>query len=184
MTIDTQTALESLLKDIAQQLGAIAQALRPADESLGFGPSPGRQYIYVNRSQGCNWYRLDPEGHPIAIEAPALTGYIVGLEIRELQRRGKAVPKLHLHIKADRHYVLESGAQSVFSKSLVAAIARLQPTQLRQPIAIEPQAAEGNEAEFARLYLNGEYVHAPWDDNSDFHHLTQQAIAVVQAAQA
>lgn len=181
-TTDTLT-LEQTLAEIAQSLASIGRTMNLSKQDLGFGPSPNRNYVFVNRSQGGNWYSLSAEGKPEPIPHAALTGYVVGLEIRNVQRRGQPVDKLHLHMQADRYYVLEAGVQSTFSKGAIAALATLKPEDLLQPITVEPVAGDSGEVLFARLFLRGEPIRASWDDQTDFPALCQQVIDIINAAQ-
>jgi hypothetical protein len=183
MTISDTLTLEQSLGDIAQSLAAIGRSMNLSKQKLGFGPSPGRTYIYVNRTQGCNWYSLTTEGKPEPIVHLALTGYVVGLEIRSVQRRGQPVDKLHLHVQANRYYILEAGVQSTFSKGAIAALATLKPEDLLQPITLEPVAGDSDEVLFARLFLKGEPIRTSWDDQTDFQTLTQQVAETISAAQ-
>lgn len=179
---DTLT-LEQTLADIAQSLSAIGRTMNLSKQELGFGPSPNRTYVFVNRSQGCNWYSLSMDGKPEPIVHSALTGYIVGLEIRSVQRRGQPVDKLHLHMQADRYYILEAGVQSTFSKGAIASLVTLKPEDLLQPITVEPVAGDSGEVLFARLFLKGEPIRASWDDQTDFQTLSQQVIDAINASQ-
>lgn len=176
-------ASDVLMQDIAASLHRIADALAQREHPLGFGPSPGRKFVFVNRRQGYNWYHLGHDGSPMPITEPAISGYVCGLELSQVQRNGQEVAKLRLHLRADQHYVLESGAQTVFSKGLVSALTRLTPDDLLEPLTIEPQAAENGEVLFARVYRHGEPIYAPWEDDTDFGRLTQQAMEIVAAAQ-
>jgi 6-phosphogluconolactonase (cycloisomerase 2 family) len=150
---------------------------------LGFGEPPRVRYIYCNRSNNCLWYWINDSREVVPIPKAALTGYVEKLEFKQVERRGKDTWKLHLHIRADRRYVLEAGYDSNFSKSLISALAAITPQQLQQPITIEVQAAESDEVLFCRVYANGELVFAPWDEGTVWKVVAKQAISKVGQAQ-
>jgi hypothetical protein len=163
-----------LLAQIAASLESIAQSLN-AKQELGFVEPPRPRYIYCNRSQNCLWYWLNDAREPVPISQTALTCLVEKLEFKQVERRGKDTWKMHLHVKADRRYVLEAGYDSNFSKSLLSALATLSHTQLQQPITIEVQAAESDEVLFCRVYANSELIFAPWDDHTNWKIIAKQA---------
>ncbi|MDZ8086393.1 MAG: hypothetical protein RMY16_12645 [Nostoc sp. DedQUE12b] len=70
----------------------------------------------------------------VRLPITALTGYLKELKFEKCERRGKEVYKLLITIQADRPYILESGYDTHFAKSVLAAIATLTPEQLYSPI--------------------------------------------------
>ncbi|WNZ24718.1 hypothetical protein HJG54_18965 [Leptolyngbya sp. NK1-12] len=172
---------ESLLAQqnaLLQQLIDLLQQKQP----LGFSEAPRPRYIYCNRSQNCLWYWLNDAREVVPISQTALTCMVEKLEFKQVERRGRDTWKIHLHVKADRRYILEAGYDSNFSKSLLSALSVLTPAQLQQPITIEVQAAESDEVLFCRVYVNGELVFAPWDDSTSWKVVAKRAITNVEAA--
>lgn len=172
---------ESLLTQqnvLLQQLIDLLQQKQP----LGFSEAPRPRYIYCNRSQNCLWYWLNDAREVMHIPQTALTCLIEKLEFKQVERRGKDTWKIHLHVRADRRYVLEAGYDSNFSKSLLSALSVMTPQQLQQPITIEVQAADSEEVLFCRVYASGELVFAPWDESTSWKVVAKRAIANVDLA--
>lgn len=163
---------------LLQQLIGILQPKQP----LGFSEAPRPRYVYCNRSQGCLWYWLNDGREVMPIQQTALTCLVEKLEFKQVERRGKDTWKIHLHVRADRRYVLESGYDSNFSKSLLSALSVLTPQQLQQPITIEVQAAESDEVLFCRVYIDSELIFAPWDDSTSWKVVAKRAINNVALA--
>jgi len=175
-----------LMQQISQQnllLQQLADLLRQK-QPLGFSEAPRPRYIYCNRSQNCLWYWLNDAREAMPILQTALTCLVERLEFKQVERRGKDTWKIHLHVRADRRYILEAGYDSNFSKSLLSALSVITPPQLSQPLTIEVQAAESEEVLFCRVYANGELVFAPWDDGTAWKVVAKRAIANVDAANA
>lgn len=180
---DLMPNLESL---IAQQNSILSELLRTFNpQQIGFHDSIGTQYVYANRSQNCLWYTLKRDSKEVVpIEFNSLTGYVEKLEFKQVERRGKETWKVHLHIRADRLYVIESGYDSNFSKSLICALAILTPEQAKSLITVEVQAADqSEEVLFCRVYAAKEYVFAPWDESTDFKTVARRAMAKVNSSQ-
>ncbi|GAB4382663.1 MAG: hypothetical protein Kow00121_43230 [Elainellaceae cyanobacterium] len=177
---------QSLEQLISQQNTLLQQLvnLLAHQQSLGFGDSPRPKYIYCNRSQGGIWYSLseDSTRTPQPIAQPALTCLVEKLEFKQVERRGRETWKTHLHVQGDRYYILEAGYDSNFSRSLLCALAAITPSQLQRPITIEAQAAESEEVLFCRVYVEGEPIFAPWDEQTDWRKMAQRAIANVDSA--
>lgn len=176
-------SLEQLIAQQNELLQHLIQMLN-AKQPLGFGEPPRPKYIYCNRSQGGLWYSLSEETNrtPQPISHPALTCLVEKLEFKQVERRGKETWKTHLHVNADRPYILEAGYDSNFSRSLLCALAAMPPQQLQQPITIEAQAAEAEEVLFCRVYSNGKLVFAPWDEHTDWRKVARRAIANIDLA--
>ena len=146
---------------------------------LGFGSAPRASYIFANRSAGTgSWYMLDREGAPVACPTNALTGHIVNLEFKQLERRGQAVWKLHLTMEADRKYIIESGKDTVFSRCVMAALATLTRRQLSQPITVEVRPADNAESLFCNFYIAGERVRCYWDRETQWRSVAQAAVSL------
>lgn len=173
-----------LLASLIQKQNELLEQFAGKDAPLGFGESTMRpRYIYCNRSQtDCLWYWLDDDRKVQPINASSLWCVVQALEFKEVERKGKPTWKLHLHVKADRSYILESGFDSTFSKSLMSMLAVADVEGLRKPVSIEVQAADSEEVIFCRLYVNGESVYAPYDENTHWKTVANKAIANVRAA--
>ncbi|MCC5633490.1 hypothetical protein LC613_39180 [Nostoc sphaeroides CHAB 2801] len=91
---------------------------------LGLHSEAGSSKIYCNRHNGSLWYTLN-NSEASAITQTALTGYLKELKFEKCERRGKEVYKLLITIQADRPYILESGHDTHFAKSVLAAISLL-----------------------------------------------------------
>lgn len=169
----------SLLQEILAELQA-------SHKSLGFGPSPRPIYVYCNRTRDCLWYTLSEDTsrsiQPIAEDA--LTGIVTKIETVEVTRRGKAVEKLHVHVKADRKYILESGVDSNFSRALLHPLSLIPVEKLRMPITIAVEPGESDEVLFCRIYnpATGEAAFAPWDASTNWDQVLERAIAKVESA--
>jgi hypothetical protein len=175
-----------LMQQLSQQnllLQQLVDLLRQK-QPLGFSEAPRPRYIYCNRSQNCLWYWLNDAREAMPILQTALTCLVERLEFKQVERRGKETWKIHLHVRADRRYILEAGYDSNFSKSLLSALSVITPPQLSQPLTIEVQAADSEEVLFCRVYANGELVFAPWDDSTAWKVVAKRAIANVDAANA
>lgn len=153
-------------------------------QKLGFSPSLRPKYIYCNRSQGGLWYVLadTPDRTPQPLTDPALTCLVRLFEFKQVERRGKDTWKLHLHVEADRPYILEAGYDSTFSRSLMSALAVVSWQRLQHPITIEVQAAESEEVLFVRVYCSGEMVYAPYDEQTNWRQVATQAKRNVEMA--
>jgi hypothetical protein len=171
---------------IAQQNTLLHQLidLLQQKQPLGFSEAPRARYIYCNRSNNCLWYWLNDAREVMPIPQTALTCLVEKLEFKQVERRGKETWKIHLHVRADRRYILEAGYDSNFSKSLLSVLSILTPPQLQQPLTIEVQAADSDEVLFSRVYLDGEVIFAPWDESTSWKVVAKRAIANVEAANA
>lgn len=171
-------------KLIAQQNALILQLLDTLQqkESLGFCESPKPRHIYCNRSQNCLWYWLNDAREVVPVQSSALRCVIEKLEFKQVERRGKDTWKVHLHVRADRPYILEAGYDSVFSKSLLSALAVCSPEWLSRAVVIEVQAADSDEVLFCKIYANGELVFAPWDDSTNWKAVARLALQVVNGS--
>lgn len=173
---------EQLLHSISESLRAI---VTPASQTptLGFVQPPRPTWIYANRTQGDRWYWRIPTGEYELCPTAALSGRLVQLEFREVTRRQQPVWKLWATLEADRTYIIEAGKDSVFSKSLLASIATLQPTDLKNIVTIEVSPADQNqESLFCNLYLDGTKVYGKWGDNPDWKDITHTAMVLVNQA--
>ncbi|MCU0524623.1 MAG: hypothetical protein MUF72_07335 [Elainella sp. Prado103] len=174
----TPEALLAQQNTLLQQLIDLLQQKQP----LGFSEPPYPRYIYCNRSNHCLWYWLNEGREVVPIPHTALTCLVEKLEFKQVERRGKDTWKIHLHVRADRRYILEAGYDSNFSKSLLSVLSVLTPQQLQHPLTLEVQAADADEVLFCRVYVNGELIFAPWDDHTSWKVVAKRAITNVEAA--
>ncbi|MCC5670565.1 hypothetical protein LC653_44045 [Nostoc sp. CHAB 5784] len=138
--------------------------------------------IYCNRHNGSLWYTLN-NSEASAITQTALTGYLRELKFEKCERRGKEVYKLLITIQADRPYILESGHDTHFAKSVLAAIATLTPQQLYSPITLQPQAGTTDEnVLFCRVWVESELVMASYNEQTEWREVSKQALAVTKVA--
>ncbi|BBD70439.1 hypothetical protein NIES4072_68050 [Nostoc commune NIES-4072] len=149
---------------------------------LGLHSEAGSCKIYCNRHNGSLWYTLS-NNEVTAIASTALTGYLRELKFEKCERRSKEVYKLLATIQADRTYILESGHDTHFTKSILAAIATLTPEQLYSPITLQPTPGTTDEnVLFCRVWVESELVMASYNEQSDWREISKQAIAVTKAA--
>ena len=176
MSIDT-----GLLQAILEELKG--QGRSEAATPLGFGNPPRARYIYANRQYpDCLWYFWNG-GKSIyePIEHHALTGFIEKLEIEEKEFRGKADPKVNLHIRADRPYVIQSGIDTLFARGLLYTLAKLPVEAFKKPITIAVEAGDTEQVLFCKIYnpITGTAVYAPYPDDVDWTSVTARAIEKV-----
>lgn len=157
---------------------------------LGLHSEAGSCKIYCNRHNGSLWYTLN-NSEASAITQTALTGYLKELKFEKCERRGKEVYKLLITIQADRPYILESGHDTHFAKSVLAAMpaatrsgnATLTPEQLYSPITLQPQPGTTDEnVLFCRIWVGSELVMASYNEQTDWREISKQALAVTKAA--
>jgi hypothetical protein len=107
------------------------------DVKLGFGSIPKPQYVFVSKESDHCWYMLSDDTKPIPIYDRALTGLITGIECnKKVETSHGEAEKTDLHILADKPYVVRSGSESYFSKSLLLSLDVLTNEQLCQPLTI------------------------------------------------
>jgi hypothetical protein len=148
---------------------------------LGLHSDAGSCKIYCNRQHGGLWYKLN--GEPSDIPQTALTGYLKELRFENTERRKKETCKLLITMQADRTYILESGYDTHFSKSLLTAIATLRPEQLYAPVTLQPQPGTTDESVlFCRVWVGSELIKASYGEETDWKGTARQALDVVKAA--
>ncbi|MHC5914279.1 MAG: hypothetical protein ACYTXE_25540 [Nostoc sp.] len=148
---------------------------------LGLHSEAGSCKIYCNRQHGGLWYTLN--GEPSDVPQTALTGYLKELRFENTERRKKETCKLLITMQADRTYILESGYDTHFSKSLLTAIATLTPEQLYSPITLQPTPGTTDESVlFCRVWVGSELIKASYGEETDWKATARQALDVVKAA--
>ena len=169
---------------LAQILAQIKAASQPS--ILGFSDPPRTRYIYANRQYpNCLWYFWNGgnSSHE-PIEHHAITGVIDKIEVEVKEFRGKSDPKLNVHIKADRPYVIQSGMDTLFAKGLIFTLSKLPIEAFRKPIMIAVEAGDTEQVLFAKVYnpATGVLVYAPYEGVVDWTTVTQKAIDKVAQA--
>ncbi|MBD2362127.1 hypothetical protein H6G36_13190 [Anabaena minutissima FACHB-250] len=107
------------------------------DMKLGFGSIPKAQYVFVSKENDHCWYMLSDDTKPIPIYDRALTGLITDIEVnKKVETSHGESEKTDLHILADKPYVVRSGSESYFSKSLLLSLDALTYEQLCHPLTI------------------------------------------------
>ena len=174
---------DPLVDSIADILRAIATPMSKTP-TLGFVQPPRPTWIYANRTHGDRWYWRTPTGEYELCPTAALSGRLVQLEFKEVTRRNQPVWKLWATLEADRTYIIEAGKESVFSKSLLAAIASLQPTDLARIVTLEVYPSDQNqESLFCSLYVDGNRVYGKWGEDPDWENIAHKAMVVVNQEQ-
>jgi len=108
---------------------------------LGFGLPPTPEYVYANRSKNCLWYFFRDE-KVVAIEEPALTGYITGVDLVTVERYKADSEKLRIRVRADRQYVIEAGSHTAFAHGFLDAWSVMNSRQKAGAITIEVSPGE------------------------------------------
>ncbi|MBH8555403.1 hypothetical protein I8751_24275 [Nostocaceae cyanobacterium CENA357] len=104
---------------------------------LGFGAVPRPQYVFVSKESDYCWYLLSDDKKPIPIYDRALTGVITEIEVnKKVETSHGEAEKTDIHILADKPYVIRSGSESYFSKSLLLSLDALTSQQLSRPLTI------------------------------------------------
>lgn len=180
IAIQQQTEVLDLQTDLLQQI--LESLDRP---QLGLlGTTPGTIRIYCNRDRcpGALWYTVEA-GEPVALDAKAVRGHVRALRFEQVERRGKPTWKLYTLLDCGQSaYELESGYESVFTRGLLAAIASLEPGQLRQPLSIGVVAGDDESVLLCRVWqADNAPVFARWDEQTDWKAVAQQAIKNVKS---
>lgn len=104
---------------------------------LGFGSVPKPQYVFVSREADHCWYMLSEEQSHVPIYDKALTGVITKIECnKKVETTYGETEKTDLHILAEQPYIVRSGRDSYFSKTLLLSLDILTSEQLHQPLTI------------------------------------------------
>ncbi|MDM9380560.1 hypothetical protein QUB80_07555 [Chlorogloeopsis sp. ULAP01] len=138
---------------------------------LGFGQIPKSQYIFVNRESDYCWYMLSEDKRQIPIYDKALTGVITGIEVnKKVETSFGEAEKTDLSILADKPYIIRSGSDSYFSKSLLLSLDSLTFEQLRKPITITVSPGERTIV-FCTIYDPENYraIDINWDGHKELN---------------
>lgn len=145
---------------------------------LGFGAVPRPQYVFVKKDNDHCWYMLSENDQKIPIYDKALTGVITEIKIdRQVETAFGEVGKIDLSILADKPYIVRSGKDSYFSKSLLLSLDALTFEQLRNPLTISVRPGDSNVV-FCNIYdpVTFRSVGVSWDGHNeiDWQNLGQQ----------
>lgn len=160
--------LDKLVELLQRQTRALEEiaASKTNTYSLGFNEPPTPTYVYVRNEGEYLWYFYDVEKQQATpIHQRALTGTIVDLRLTAKDFKGKENIKLDVWVNADKLYVVRSGLETVFSRTMLLALAQLTLEQLRQVVIISVQAGEN--CCFGRVYINDEPIKTEWDAKAD-----------------
>jgi hypothetical protein len=136
---------------------------------LGFGAVPRPQYVFVKKDNDCCWYMLSEDNKRIPIYERALTGVITGIEVNKIVENSfGADEKLNLCILAEQPYIIQSGNDTYFSKSLLLSLDALTYEQLRNPLTISVKPGENNVV-FCNIYDPVTYrsIGVSWDGHKE-----------------
>lgn len=147
---------------------------------MGFGRPPRPEYVFIDqdKSPKTGWYTLDYSGPgsegitPVPIPHSGLTGYLTRVDEYMQEYRGEEKRKIQFHVQAGpRLYVIRTGFTTTFSRSLLGALAKLQPEHFKVPLCIEISMGKEAKTTFATLYnaSNGRTVKSafPREDQVD-----------------
>jgi hypothetical protein len=154
------------------ELTSLMVEILSPETPLGFGEPPRPRYIYANRQYpDCLWYFWNgskSEYEPIGYHA--LTGLVEKIEIKTKEFKGKTEAKLNVHVKADRHYIIESGLDTLFAKGLLYTLSKIPAESFAKPITIAVEAGETDQVLFCRIYnpVTGNSVYAPYPEQVDW----------------
>lgn len=139
------------------------------DIKLGFGSIPKAQYIYVNREEDACWYSLSEDEKIIPIHEKALTGVITAIECnKSIETKFGIANKTDLSIMADKPYIIRSGRESYFSKSLLLSLDTLSVEQLQNPLTIAVYPGDKTIV-FCKMYDPATYksIDFSWDGHKE-----------------
>jgi hypothetical protein len=171
--------MEELLRQILSEL---QQQRSP----LGFGASPTPKYIYANiQPDGALWYHWNhAENKPEPIRDDCLTCKVLAVKIKSKEFKGKEKPKLLVSVMGDRPYIIETGIETVFAKSLLTVLAQTPAATLKRPISITVQAGDSEKVLFCRVYDadGAKLMVNPYREDEDWGSVIAAAIDNVEAA--
>ena len=152
--------MEALLAELQKtnaRLEELAKIWSTANKpaiALGFQDPPRARYIYANRQYpDCLWYFWNGAKSTYEpIETHALTGFIEKIEVEDKKFRGKADPKLNLHIRADRSYVIQAGLETLFARGLIYALSKIPLEALKSAITIAVEPGDTEQVLFSKVY--------------------------------
>lgn len=160
------------MSDVGSQMVLELRRIRELLEQgrpLGFGKRQEPTFIFIRHSPESLWYSRDRrEAENVPIPERDLTGYLknVWRYDRTDQNSGERVPKLMLEIHADKRYVIQTGLETNFSKSLLAGMLELNPEALLKPLTLvveDNAGGTGRPTVFARIEVEGVRIMPSFD---------------------
>ncbi|MEH2122814.1 hypothetical protein [Nostoc sp.] len=136
---------------------------------LGFGAVPKPQYVFVSKEPDHCWYMLAEDEKRIPIYERALTGVITEIEVnKKVETKFGTVEKNDLYILADKPYIIRSGSDSFFSKSLLLSLDTLTYKELCNPLTIAVSPGDSNVV-FCKIYdpITYRSVGVSWDGHKE-----------------
>ncbi|MEH2447433.1 MAG: hypothetical protein V7K18_17015 [Nostoc sp.] len=138
---------------------------------LGFGAVPRPQYVFVKKDNDHCWYMLAEDNRHIPVYEKALTGVITEIKVdRKVENTfsidGKI--KINLYVLADKPYIIQSGNDTYFSKSLLLSLDAMTSEQLRNPLTIAVSPGNSNVV-FCNIYdpVTYRFVGVSWDGHNE-----------------
>lgn len=134
---------------------------------LGLCDPPDPIYLYVGQGEENGrsylWYRYDVDAQKqYPVFQRGLTGYLTELRITTKEYKGKDSHKLDVVMRCDRLYIIRSGLDTNFSKTLLLALEHVPDPAKPLTIAVAP----GEETVvFARVFdaATGAKIKAEWN---------------------
>ena len=178
MTPTLQT-VNALLERIAIALETSAQPTL----SEGFFDYGQKVYCNLTKGNGEGWYSLE-EGTAIT-RKPIFRGRVVGLRFPTVERRGKAVVKFHLFMRAEGETTtFEAGRDCFFSKPVLSALAQASPDVLARPLQMATYPKElrtGDQTLAVSLRDSaGNKLTCDWSNDDDWEVITGLAVENVR----
>ncbi|MBL1200771.1 MAG: hypothetical protein RMY62_018565 [Nostoc sp. ZfuVER08] len=136
---------------------------------LGFGAIPKPQYVFVSREPDHCWYMLSEDEKRIPIYERALTGAITGIEVnKKVENTFGEVNRTDLYVLADKPYIIRSGSDTYFCKSLLLSLDILTLEQLRHPLTITVSPGD-KKVVFCNIYdpVNYHSIGVSWDGHKE-----------------
>jgi hypothetical protein len=176
----TMQAMSELLERIAIALETPAQP--PVSEGFfGYGQ---KVYCNLTKGNGEGWYTLE-DGNAFT-QKPIFRGRVVGLRFPTVERRGKAVVKFHLFMRAGGETTtFESGRDCYFSKTVLSALASATPEVLSRSLHLATYVKElrtGDKTLAVSLRDSaGNKLACAWTNDDDWEAITGLAVENVRA---
>lgn len=149
-------------------------------EQIQFGlcDPPEPIYLYVGQTEANGetalWYQFDIDAQKqLPVLKRGLTGYVSELRITVKEFKGKENNKLDVVVGADQLYVIRSGLETNFTKTLLLALSCV--NNFHQPLTIAVAAGEENVV-FARVYdaITKARFKAEWNPDANWLDLVTQ----------
>ncbi len=139
---------------------------------LGFVPIPRPQYLFIGKSGDSSWYFVHNSQQVVPPEQ-ALCGYLKSVSLHFKERRGKRKPKLNIGVDCEEEkLILESGAETIFSRGFIQGLLSLNSDALNHPLIIAVERfsiregdAVGDDAIACKIYQGSSVVKFDWDNS-------------------